>query len=71
MCDAIPPNKVLPLFIEILNGVEAAHLQGVVHRDLKPENILYDAAADYPLIADFGMPDSLRIEVAPQFRTVR
>ena len=30
----IPPDGVLPLFSQILNGVEAAHMQGVVHRDL-------------------------------------
>ena len=50
----IPADNVLSLFLEILDGVEAAHLQGVVHRDLKPENILY--RRDKPLaVADFGV----------------
>src|SRR3990170_20868 len=35
----IPPARVLPLFTQVLDGVEAAHLFGVIHRDLKPENI--------------------------------
>jgi serine/threonine protein kinase len=48
-------NKVLPYFAQILDGVEAAHLQMVVHRDLKPENVLYDSTADRLLIADFGI----------------
>ena len=29
-------DKALPYFSQILNGVEAAHLQNVWHRDLKP-----------------------------------
>jgi serine/threonine protein kinase len=55
MNEKISPDRVLPLFIEILDGVEAAHLQDVTHRDLKPENILYHATGGYPLVADFGI----------------
>src|SRR5258707_4353050 len=44
MSASIAPESVLPLFEQILNGVEAAHLQGVVHRDLKPENVLAEAS---------------------------
>lgn len=51
----IASNKVLPYFAQIIDGVEAAHLQNVVHRDLKPENVLYDSIADRLLIADFGI----------------
>ncbi len=50
----IPHSQVLPLFSQVLDGVEAAHLQGVVHRDLKPENILYDKESNALAIADFG-----------------
>lgn len=51
----IEPGLVLQLFIQILDGVEAAHLQGVVHRDLKPENILYSEETRTVAIADFGI----------------
>lgn len=51
----INPNKALIYFAQLLDGVEAAHLQKVTHRDLKPENILYDADDDKLLIADFGV----------------
>ena len=51
----IPPGAVLPLFGQILDGIESAHLQGAVHRDLKPENILYDRSAQTVAVADFGV----------------
>ena len=51
----ISVENVLPYFSQILDGVEAARLQGVTHRDLKPENILYDASTDRLLVADFGI----------------
>ena len=51
----IPPNKAVGYFAQILDGVEAAHLQKVIHRDLKPENVLYDETQDRLLIADFGI----------------
>lgn len=55
MQKGISADGVLPLFSQILDGVEAAHLQGVVHRDLKPENILYDQDSKTLAIADFGI----------------
>lgn len=51
----IPADRVLPLFSQVLDGVEAAHLQNVVHRDLKPENVLYDPDSTTLAIADFGI----------------
>jgi serine/threonine protein kinase len=55
MKSGIKPNRVLPIFSQILDGVEAAHLQNVIHRDLKPENILFDDKAEMLVIADFGI----------------
>lgn len=53
--DGLPPDKALAYFAQVLDGIEAAHLQRVVHRDLKPENVLYDALTDRLLLADFGI----------------
>lgn len=43
----------LAYFDQLLSGVEAARLQGVVHRDLKPENVLYDPSRDVVVVSDF------------------
>jgi serine/threonine protein kinase len=51
----IKPDEVLALFLQMLDGVEAAHLKNVVHRDLKPENILHDKKSRTLAIADFGV----------------
>jgi serine/threonine protein kinase len=48
-------DEILPIFGKILDGVEAAHLQGAIHRDLKPENILFDKKSRIPAVADFGV----------------
>src|SRR5262249_39876882 len=48
-------DRILRYFDHLLDGVEAAHLKGVIHRDLKPENVLYDPAHDALVVADFGI----------------
>jgi len=55
MSAGIPPGDVLKLFGQVLDGAEAAHLQGAVHRDLKPENVLFDPARGLLAVADFGV----------------
>jgi serine/threonine protein kinase len=55
MRDGMDSNMKLALFNQILDGLEAAHEQGVWHRDLKPENLLYDPDSRRVVIADFGI----------------
>ncbi|OUD16067.1 protein kinase domain-containing protein [Thioflexithrix psekupsensis] len=50
-------DRVLPLFHQLLDGVEYLNQFAFVHRDLKPENIFYDAVNDRLIIADFGITD--------------
>jgi serine/threonine protein kinase len=54
MRQGIRPDDALGLFTQVLDGVEAAHLLGVIHRDLKPENLLFDEAQRRVVVADFG-----------------
>ncbi len=44
----------LEVFARICDGMNAAHLRGVIHRDLKPGNILVDEQHE-PHVLDFGL----------------
>ena len=50
----IPPERVLAMMKEILDGLEAIHALSIVHRDLKPANILLTREGR-PKILDFGL----------------
>ncbi|WP_417383551.1 protein kinase domain-containing protein [Gimesia sp.] len=39
----------------IANGLEAAHLQGLIHRDIKPANILIESGTGQVKLTDFGL----------------
>ncbi|MBN70601.1 MAG: hypothetical protein CME32_15135 [Gimesia sp.] len=39
----------------IANGLQAAHLQGLIHRDIKPANILIESGTGQVKLTDFGL----------------
>lgn len=54
MQSRLDAQERLRLFGTLLDGVETAHLLGVIHRDLKPENILFDQSENGVVVGDFG-----------------
>ncbi len=51
----MPVDLVLKLFYQVLDGVGAAHAEGVIHRDLKPANILIRRRDAVAKVTDFGI----------------
>lgn len=51
---ALDMRERLRLFLEVCEGVQYAHTQGVLHRDLKPANLLVDVEG-CPFVIDFGL----------------
>jgi serine/threonine-protein kinase len=52
---ALPLGVGLRIAKQVCQGLEAAHLQGVVHRDIKPQNILILPETGDLKIMDFGI----------------
>lgn len=51
---ALAIQRAIELTIQVLDGLCAAHSQGIIHRDIKPANIIVDTQGK-ARIADFGL----------------
>ena len=53
------PHQTIPLLLQILEALGAAHAAGIIHRDLKPDNVFIlpqrSGMKDFIKILDFGV----------------
>jgi len=56
------PARVKDICCKVLEGLGYAHREGVIHQDIKPANIMIDDSAHRPLIVDFGIAKTARME---------
>ncbi|MCA1579992.1 MAG: protein kinase [Acidobacteria bacterium] len=55
---SLPNDRLVRIFRQICEGLNAAHEQGVIHRDLKPQNVML-GPGDAVYLTDFGLAKSL------------
>ena len=54
----MPPERIIHMVRQLLEGLYHAHEQGLIHRDFKPENVIIERdahGAELPRIVDFGI----------------
>jgi predicted ATPase/serine/threonine protein kinase len=74
----LPLRKLIPIAVQVADGLAKAHETGIVHRDLKPENLM--VSTETVKILDFGLakfgleeeeqaPDNLSSSATTTFQT--
>lgn len=53
--NGVSHDKILDIFIGLLEGLKYAHEHGSIHRDIKPDNIMFEINSYVPVICDFGI----------------
>lgn len=59
--------RAIDIFVQICNGIAAAHAMGIVHRDLKPSNIIIQPHSDgeeQAIVLDFGIAKVMEADEA-------
>jgi serine/threonine protein kinase len=61
---AMAPMEAVPILLDVLDALGAAHEAGVIHRDLKPSNVLMDKGGR-ARVMDFGIAASVTQSADP------
>src|SRR5437764_391766 len=56
---ALPSDQAIPLFCQVLDGIQHAHDFGIIHRDIKPANMMLTDKGNLKVL-DFGIARILR-----------
>ncbi|HEX3558340.1 MAG TPA: protein kinase [Pyrinomonadaceae bacterium] len=51
---ALPSEQAIPLFCQVLDGIQHAHDFGIIHRDIKPANMMLTEKGNLKVL-DFGI----------------
>ncbi|HEX8282968.1 MAG TPA: protein kinase [Pyrinomonadaceae bacterium] len=51
---AIPVEQAIPIFCQMLDGIQEAHSEGIIHRDIKPANMMLTERGTLKVL-DFGI----------------
>jgi serine/threonine-protein kinase len=51
---AIPVDQAIPIFCQVLDGIQEAHNYGIIHRDIKPANMMLTEKGTLKVL-DFGI----------------
>ena len=52
--ERMPLDEIVRILVDILNGLEYAHSEGIIHRDIKPANIML-TRKNLAVLTDFGI----------------
>ncbi|HEU0248359.1 MAG TPA: serine/threonine-protein kinase, partial [Gaiellaceae bacterium] len=61
---ALEPSRAVELIAHVADGLDAAHIRGLVHRDVKPSNVLIASPGEHEhvYLADFGLTKTAESE---------
>ena len=54
MREGLSLGEAIGVVVQLANGLEFAHRNGVIHRDLKPSNVMFRDPTT-PVLTDFGI----------------
>jgi uncharacterized RDD family membrane protein YckC len=54
----LPPDRAIPLILDVLEGLDILHERGIIHRDMKPGNCFLEGN-EHVKVGDFGLALSL------------